>query len=162
MTAARGERTDDAVRQVEDDALSGGRRYREGAPQAVRALVVRDIDAAHGRGERGRKAHVHRVLQGVRYSHGDVLHARGSARESGERVDEMSDYIVTCDEETASWIGNDADSMRLLVRCRDCRRYHPKDGEMLSCRFEYNGFVQWRSAEPDGFCKWACRKSKED
>lgn len=64
------------------------------------------------------------------------------------------DYIVTCDEETASWIGNDADSMRLLVRCRDCRRYHPKEGEMLSCRFEYNGFVQWRSAEPDGFCKW--------
>ena len=48
-----------------------------------------------------------------------------------------------------------------VVRCRDCRRFRPQEGKMLSCRFEYGEygeFVQWRSAEPDGFCAWAVRR----
>ena len=35
----------------------------------------------------------------------------------------MSDYIITCDEETASWIGNDVDFMKRIVRCKDCKHY---------------------------------------
>lgn len=36
----------------------------------------------------------------------------------------MSEYIITCDEETASWVGNDVEAMRPLVRCRDCLSWH--------------------------------------
>ena len=45
-----------------------------------------------------------------------------------------------------------------IVRCRDCRYYHPKEGAMLSCKFEYHGFTQWKLAEPDGFCAWGERE----
>jgi len=46
-----------------------------------------------------------------------------------------------------------------IVRCRDCRRFHPRESSLLSCRFELdNGLVQWRYAEPDGFCKWNEKK----
>ena len=41
-----------------------------------------------------------------------------------------------------------------IVRCRDCKFYQPKEGVMLSCKFEYHGFTQWKLAEPDGFCAW--------
>lgn len=41
-----------------------------------------------------------------------------------------------------------------VVRCRDCKFYQPKEGAMLSCKFEYHGFTQWKLAEPDGFCAW--------
>lgn len=70
----------------------------------------------------------------------------------------MTEYIVTCDEETASWIGNDVESMRPIVRCRDCRHYEP-DGEPSAvhpdchwCEFMAN-YLQ-----PDGFCKWSERR----
>lgn len=45
-----------------------------------------------------------------------------------------------------------------VIRCRDCRFYQPKEGAMLSCKFEYHGFTQWKLAEPDGFCAWAKRR----
>lgn len=45
-----------------------------------------------------------------------------------------------------------------IVRCRDCERFQPKNGSMLACKFVHRGFVQWRSAEPDGFCAWGVRK----
>lgn len=63
----------------------------------------------------------------------------------------MSEYIVKLSDaiDMPDMVGGER-----ITRCRDCKRYYPKKGEMLSCRFEYNGFVQWRSAEPDGFCKW--------
>lgn len=32
----------------------------------------------------------------------------------------MSEYIIACDEETALWVANDVDSMKPIVRCRDC------------------------------------------
>ena len=41
-----------------------------------------------------------------------------------------------------------------IVRCRDCKRFHPKEGTMFACKFEYGEFTQWRSAEPNGFCSW--------
>ena len=48
-----------------------------------------------------------------------------------------------------------------IVRCRDCRRFHPRESSLLSCRFELdNGLVQWRYAEPDGFCKWSDKKKE--
>ena len=48
--------------------------------------------------------------------------------------------------------------MVVVVRCRDCKRYQPREGQMLSCKFEYKDFTQWRSAEPDGFCAWGERR----
>ena len=48
-----------------------------------------------------------------------------------------------------------------IVRCRDCKFYDPKDGAMLSCKYEYRGYVQWKLVEPDGFCAWACRKDEQ-
>ncbi len=48
-----------------------------------------------------------------------------------------------------------------VVRCRDCRRFRPRESSLLSCRFELdNGLVQWRYAEPDGFCKWSDKKKE--
>ena len=52
----------------------------------------------------------------------------------------MSEYIITCDEETASWIGNDVDLMKPIVRCRDCRMFG-------DCEWNYEN-------EPMGFCSW--------
>ena len=64
----------------------------------------------------------------------------------------MTEYIVTCDEETAAWIGNDVDSMRPLVRCRDCKLWD-------SGRCEWNPYYGSSSDdEPDGFCSWAIRR----
>ena len=75
----------------------------------------------------------------------------------------MSEYIVTCDEETASWIGNDIDSMKPLVRCRDCARFIPQG------TFRFNSGVANKSTcevirgfvvqiDPDGFCAWGKKK----
>jgi len=47
-----------------------------------------------------------------------------------------------------------------VVRCRDCKYYQPKEGAMLSCKFEYHGFTQWKLAEPDGFCAWGERRAE--
>ena len=41
----------------------------------------------------------------------------------------MAEYIVTCDDETALWIGNDVDSMQPIVRCRDCRWAKPDQSD---------------------------------
>jgi len=72
----------------------------------------------------------------------------------------MSEYIITCDDEVAMWVGNDVESMKEIVRCRDCRYYKPKEGAMLSCKFEYHGFTQWKLAEPDGYCAWGERREQ--
>lgn len=43
-----------------------------------------------------------------------------------------------------------------IVRCRDCKRYRPLT---LTCKFKHPRHgVQWRAAEPDGFCKWGERR----
>ena len=68
----------------------------------------------------------------------------------------MSEYIVTCDEETAAWVGNDVKSMRSIVRCRDCVKFCNDDAyyctddwcQEFSCQIE-----------PDGFCAWGERKA---
>ena len=49
-----------------------------------------------------------------------------------------------------------------IVRCRDCKFYKPRDGATLNCRFEHPtmpNLVQWRIAEPDGFCAWGKRRN---
>lgn len=59
----------------------------------------------------------------------------------------MSDYIITCDDEVASWVGNDVETMKEIVRCRDCKRFHTNT----------NGF-DCLKLEPNGFCAWGERK----
>lgn len=75
----------------------------------------------------------------------------------------MSEYIIDMSnssyQSTSGLLCADVSRLREpIVRCRDCKRYHPKEGQMLRCRFEYKDFTQWRSAEPDGFCAWGERK----
>ena len=85
----------------------------------------------------------------------------------------MSEYIVSVPDEAAEYFiarfGLDGTKMMGYdltgenIRCRDCRRFHPSESSLLACRFELdNGLVQWRYAEPDGFCKWGERKSEDD
>lgn len=74
----------------------------------------------------------------------------------------MSEYIVTCDEETASWIGNDVDSMKPIVRCRDCI-WFIDDPDMYESKpfcdyLDGNGM----HVEPDGFCSFGQRKESGD
>jgi len=67
----------------------------------------------------------------------------------------MSEYIYT----TEGAFGLRECTGEEIVRCRDCKYYQPKEGAMLSCKFEYHGFTQWKLAEPDGFCAWGERRS---
>lgn len=84
----------------------------------------------------------------------------------------MNEYIVTCDEETASWIGNDVDSMKRLVRCRDCyfgKKVHwptnsktPSDwldcvGPMVETWDYWNDEPKDNPVPPNGFCAWGER-----
>lgn len=70
----------------------------------------------------------------------------------------MSEYIITCDEETALWVGNDVDAMRSLVRCRDCKHYyeteeyHPQGNYDRRCCKYFDTYDD--EVEPDGYCKW--------
>lgn len=64
----------------------------------------------------------------------------------------MSEYIITCDEETASWIGNNVDSMRPLVRCRDCK-YVSRDEKIYRECYRLHGYNSF-TVEEYGFCKW--------
>ena len=74
----------------------------------------------------------------------------------------MSEYIVMCDEETASWIGNDVDSMRPLVRCRDCRHMFDWAYDVPMCKlWAFNdpddsnassGNALYPTVELDGYC----------
>ena len=68
----------------------------------------------------------------------------------------MSEYIVTCDEETASWIGNEVDSMNPIVRCRDCAFFREKDWRCTS--YQWLNCDESPEVEPDGFCAWGDRR----
>lgn len=85
----------------------------------------------------------------------------------------MSEYIVTCDEETASWIGNEVDSMEPVVRCRDCKHAHavfwperddvPDDwvdctGPLVETWDYYDDEPKDNPVRPDGFCAWGERR----
>jgi len=70
---------------------------------------------------------------------------------------ETADYIMRVSKTPKDGIYA-YEELQELVRCRDCKRYRPKEGQMFSCRFEYKDFTQWRSAEPDGFCAWGERR----
>ena len=64
----------------------------------------------------------------------------------------MSEYIITCDEETASWIGNDVDFMKRIVRCRDCKYC------MAYWRSDYCDYFKHVTNDPDGYCAWGERR----
>ena len=70
----------------------------------------------------------------------------------------MSEYIVTCDEETASWIGNDVDSMRPIVRCRDCKEFAFGDVEYATV--DWCDYWGAHVESPDGYCKWGERRDE--
>lgn len=82
----------------------------------------------------------------------------------------MSEYIITCDEETASWIGNDVDSMRPIVRCRDCDFSHEDELGNLRCHGPLTEPWDYYNdepsdgvkVEPSGFCAWAVKRKDED
>ena len=84
----------------------------------------------------------------------------------------MNEYIITCDEETASWIGNDVDSMRPLVRCRDCVHFTSKEEFAADVGIGFPLLMAtvdtcdlWANTkcmvEPDGFCAWGVKRKKE-
>lgn len=98
----------------------------------------------------------------------------------------MSEYIVTCDEETASWIGNEVDSMKPVVRCRDCKWFTPEYeyqeereygvfetmvepsdcGNPERCSHHYDSVSKKMVpvhivTEPDGFCAWGEKAADE-
>lgn len=64
----------------------------------------------------------------------------------------MSEYIYGTDGHEGHWLTGEE-----IVRCRDCKRYRPKEGTAVRCRFEFGNLIQWRSAEPNGFCAWGER-----
>ena len=74
----------------------------------------------------------------------------------------MSEYIIACDDETALWVGNDVESMKRIVCCRDCAYYNEKTYKWV------NGWTRTSATctvfdgcrvEPDGFCKWGERRA---
>ena len=67
----------------------------------------------------------------------------------------MSEYIITCDDEVASWVGNDVDSMKPIVRCSDCKFYVEPFCERLRDTW---GNIESFNVEPDGFCAWGERR----
>lgn len=69
----------------------------------------------------------------------------------------MSEYVVTCDEEVASWVGNDVDSMKPLVRCRDCKYYNGSDAGCNLFVLAEHKLLHVKN--PYGFCAWG---EKED
>ena len=66
----------------------------------------------------------------------------------------MSEYIITCDKETALWVANDVDSMKPIIRCRDCTGF-VEGWDGYECE-RFSG--EYHRAEPDGFCSWGERK----
>ena len=65
----------------------------------------------------------------------------------------MNDYIITCDDEVARWVGNDVESMREIVRCRDCRHFKKGEEEQpidWCCYFH-------DEVTPLGFCAWGTK-----
>ena len=72
----------------------------------------------------------------------------------------MSEYIITCDEETASWVGNDVEAMRPLVRCRDCVEYEPYH-TFAGMKLDYGECMQHRRQTNDErFCWWGERSDR--
>lgn len=78
----------------------------------------------------------------------------------------MSEYIITCDDEVAMWVGNDVESMKEIVRCRDCKHYRFVDRSYVFHDERHNDsfclrFVGGKlmEVEPDGFCAWGERNA---
>lgn len=68
----------------------------------------------------------------------------------------MSEYIITCDDEVATWVGNDVESMKRIVRCMDCRYYE----DTGNCNwFECSSCGMLAEVTHDGFCAWGERNA---
>lgn len=63
----------------------------------------------------------------------------------------MSEYIITCNKETALLVANDVDSMKLIIRCRNCRFC------MAYMAGTYCDYMA-HAIEPNGYCAWGERK----
>lgn len=76
----------------------------------------------------------------------------------------MSEYIVQAADWAIDYKGESLfKGCEQIVRCRDCKYYHPREGATLNCRFEHPSMpntVEWCIAEPDGFCKWGERRGE--
>lgn len=90
----------------------------------------------------------------------------------------MSEYIITDEQLDAlfAWIDELLPSeskrperaslykrleVQQLVHCCGCKRFKPREGATLNCRFEHPSMpnaIQWCYATPDGFCAWGVRK----
>ena len=71
----------------------------------------------------------------------------------------MSEYIV--DGNLFIRLGAITINHEEVVRCRDCKHYHDRNGAILpSTVCQRLGYYNFK-AEPDGFCAWSCRKDKE-
>lgn len=74
----------------------------------------------------------------------------------------MSEYIVKVEGQIPDAIYER--QLGEIVRCRDCKRFKPREGATLNCRFEHPSMpntFEWCYAEPDGFCAWGERKENE-
>ena len=70
----------------------------------------------------------------------------------------MSEYIITCDDEVAMWVGNDVESMKEIVRCRDCEEFH-EFHTYAGVSLGYGECIMHRrQADGDRFCAWGERK----
>ena len=95
----------------------------------------------------------------------DLWKKRIELRDRGGR---MSEYIITCDDEVATWVGNDVESMKKIVRCRDCKHsYEDKRCtstgwvDVLVCesnQWSTSSLMPSHTVNNDGFCAWAERR----
>lgn len=68
----------------------------------------------------------------------------------------MSEYIITCDDEVAMWVGNDVETMKRIVKCKDCRWCVEADA-FYDCE-HFARHICWNEGKkPDGFCAWGER-----
>lgn len=72
----------------------------------------------------------------------------------------MSEYIVTCDDEEASWIGNEVDSMKPIARCRDCKRIAIDQSDHDYRESLWCGLFRM-DVSLDGFCAWGERRASD-
>ena len=93
--------------------------------------------------------------------HREEFNINDIARKYAERVARV------IDEQTLANVENQLAEFGYVkvVRCRDCKHFHPMEGTALSCRLphpQYGHLVQWQFAEPDGYCWRGKRKEGGD
>lgn len=79
----------------------------------------------------------------------------------------MNEYIITCYDDLAMWLEDNVDSMKEIVRCKDCKHHEYLTVSYLDKPFSVCFSEQWTGAEgdnplveSDGFCSWGERCEK--